>query len=163
MMIRDARTPRTRQPEDRGGAGRRAQRAESAQKKSEATVLQKRNMLRGKWPRWRPRQVIENEAAIAARRQVTAEQELQRLRAELEKLRLECDVSCREAARLAQEARARGSRAVRGDGKAAALPCSPWPPSGRRGQERPRGLPAPAAPPFVEAAVARWPRPRWTS
>src|SRR5207245_9623874 len=90
------------------------QRAESAQKKAEAAVLQKKNMLRAELARMESKaKSIENEAAIAAETaRASAEQELQGLRSELEKLRLECDVVLpAEAARLSQEARARGGAA----------------------------------------------------
>ena len=102
---------------------------------------------------------IENEAAIAAETaRATAEQELQRLRAELEKLRLECDVVLpAEAARLASEARARGEAApLVENGKAAAealrLVSAEWKTAGKSGREvyllqQLRS--------FVESAVAR--------
>jgi len=136
------------------------QRAESAQKKSEALVLQKRNMLRGELAKMEAQaKSIENEAAIAAETaRSSAEQELQRLRAELEKLRLECDVVLpAEAARLAQEARARGEAApLVENGKAAASAlqsvAAEWKTAGKSGREvyllqQLRS--------FVEAAVAR--------
>jgi flotillin len=136
------------------------QRAESAQKKAEAMVLQRKNHLRAELARMEGEaKSIENEAAIAAETaRSKAEQELQRLRAELEKLRLECDVVLpAEAARLASEARARGEAApLIENGKAAAealrLVSAEWKSAGKSGREvyllqQLRS--------FVEAAVAR--------
>src|SRR4029453_402275 len=80
------------------------QRAQSAQKKAEATVLQKQNMLRGEMAKMEGQaKAVENEAAIAAETaRANAEQELQRLRSELETIRLQCDVVLpAEAARQA--------------------------------------------------------------
>jgi flotillin len=161
MMIRDAQNAENEAnqkiAEEQAGA---RQRAESAQKKSEALVLQKRNMLRGELAKMEAQaKSIENEATIAAETaRSTAEQELQRLRAELEKLRLECDVVLpAEAARLAQEARARGEAApLVENGKAAASAlqsvAAEWKTAGKSGREvyllqQLRS--------FVEAAVAR--------
>jgi flotillin len=102
---------------------------------------------------------IENEAAIAAETaRSTAEQELQRLRGELEKLRLECDVVLpAAAARQAAESRARGEAApLVENGRAAAealkLVSAEWKAAGQIGREvyllqQLRS--------FVEAAVAR--------
>jgi len=161
LMIRDAQNAENEANQkiaEEQAAAR--QRAESAQKKSEATVLQKRNMLRGELAKMEAQaKSIENEAAIAAETaRATAEQELQRLRAELEKLRLECDVVLpAEAARLAQEARARGEAApLMENGKAAAMAlqavAAEWKAAGKSGREvyllqQLRS--------FVEAAVAR--------
>ena len=161
LMIRDAQNAENEANQkiaEEQAAAR--QRAESAQKKSEASVLQKRNMLRGELAKMEAQaKSIENEAAIAAETaRATAEQELQRLRAELEKLRLECDVVLpAEAARLAQEARARGEAApLVENGKAAALAlrsvAAEWKAAGKNGREvyllqQLRS--------FVEAAVAR--------
>jgi flotillin len=161
LMIRDAQNAENEANQkiaEEQAAAR--QRAESAQKKSEATVLQKRNMLRGEMAKMEAQaKSIENEAAIAAETaRATAEQELQRLRAELEKLRLECDVVLpAEAARLAQEARARGEAApLMENGKAAAMAlqavAAEWKAAGKSGREvyllqQLRS--------FVEAAVAR--------
>jgi len=161
MMIRDAQNAENEAnqkiAEEQAGA---RQRAESAQKKSEALVLQKRNMLRGELAKMEAQaKSIENEAAIAAETaRSTAEQELQRLRSDLEKLRLECDVVLpAEAARLAQEARAKGEAApLVENGKAAALAlqsvAAEWKAAGKSGREvyllqQLRS--------FVEAAVAR--------
>ena len=161
LMIRDAQNAENEANQkiaEEQAAAR--QRAESAQKKSEASVLQKRNMLRGELAKMEATaKSIENEAAIAAETaRATAEQELQRLRAELEKLRLECDVVLpAEAARLAQEARAKGEAApLVENGKAAALALQSvaveWKAAGKSGREvyllqQLRS--------FVEAAVAR--------
>jgi flotillin len=161
MMIRDAQNAENEANQkiaEEQAAAR--QRAESAQKKSEAAVLQKRNMLRGELAKMEAQaKSIENEAAIAAETaRSSAEQELQRLRSDLEKLRLECDVVLpAEAARLAQEARARGEAApLVENGKAAALAlqsvASEWKAAGKSGREvyllqQLRS--------FVEAAVAR--------
>jgi flotillin len=161
MMIRDAQNAENEANQkiaEEQAAAR--QRAESAQKKSEASVLQKRNMLRGELAKMEAQaKSIENEAAIAAETaRSTAEQELQRLRSDLEKLRLECDVVLpAEAARLAQEARAKGEAApLVENGKAAALAlqsvAAEWKAAGKSGREvyllqQLRS--------FVEAAVAR--------
>jgi flotillin len=161
MMIRDAQNAENEANQkiaEEQAAAR--QRAESAQKKSEASVLQKRNMLRGELAKMEAQaKSIENEAAIAAETaRSTAEQELQRLRSDLEKLRLECDVVLpAEAARLAQEARAKGEAApLVENGKAAASALQSvaveWKAAGKNGREvyllqQLRS--------FVEAAVAR--------
>jgi flotillin len=161
MMIRDAQNAENEANQkiaEEQAAAR--QRAESAQKKSEASVLQKRNMLRGELAKMEAQaKSIENEAAIAAETaRSSAEQELQRLRSDLEKLRLECDVVLpAEAARLAQEARAKGEAApLVENGKAAALAlrsvAAEWKAAGKSGREvyllqQLRS--------FVEAAVAR--------
>ena len=125
LMIRDAQNAENeanqKTAEEQAAA---RQRAESAQKKNEATVLQARNSLRGELAKMEAQaKSIENEAATAAETaRAQAEQELQRLRAELEKLRLECDVVLpADAARQAAEARARGDAApVIEQGRAAA-------------------------------------------
>jgi flotillin len=161
LMIRDAQNAENEAnqkiAEEQAGA---RQRAESALKKAEATVLQKRNLLRADLARMEAQaKSVENEAAIAAETaRATAEQELQRLRAELEKLRLECDVVLpAEAGRLASEARARGEAApLVENGKAAAealrLVSTEWKSAGANGREvyllqQLRS--------FVEAAVGR--------
>jgi flotillin len=125
LMIRDAQNAENEANQkiaEEQAAAR--QRAESAQKKAEATVLQKKNGLRAELARMEAQaRSIENEAAIAAETaRATAEQELQRLRAEVEKLRLECDVVLpADAARQSAEARARGEAApVIEQGRAAA-------------------------------------------
>jgi flotillin len=136
------------------------QRAESAQKKAEAAVLQKKNMLRAELARMEAQaKSIENEAAVAAETaRASAEQELQGMRSELEKLRLECDVVLpAEAARQSQEARARGDAAPyieNGKAAAAALGAvaAEWEKAGSAGRDvyllqQLRS--------FVEAAVGR--------
>jgi flotillin len=119
------------------------QRAQSAQKKAEATVLQKQNMLRGEMAKMEGQaKAVENEAAIAAETaRANAEQELQRLRSELETVRLQCDVVLpAEAARQASEARARGQAApLMENGKAAAealrAVAAEWKAAGQNGRE----------------------------
>jgi len=125
LMIRDAQNAENEANQkiaEEQAAAR--QKAESAQKQAEATVLQSRNSLRGELAKMEAQaKSIENEAAIAAETaRAQAEQELQRLRAEVEKLRLECDVVLpADAARQSAEARARGDAApVIEQGKAAA-------------------------------------------
>ena len=161
LMIRDAQNAENaanqKIAEEQAAA---RQRAESAQKKAEASVLQKKNVLRGEMAKMEAQaKSIENEAAIAAETaRSTAEQELQRLRGELEKLRLECDVVLpAAAARQAAEARARGEAApLVENGRAAAealkLVSAEWKAAGKNGREvyllqQLRS--------FVEAAVAR--------
>ena len=144
LMIRDAQNAENEAnqkiAEEQAGA---RQRAESAQKKAEATVLQKKNGLRAELARMEAQaKSIENEAQIAAETaRATAEQELQRLRAELEKLRLECDVVLpADAARQSAEARARGEAApFLEQGKAAAealrVVAAEWQAAGAIGRE----------------------------
>jgi flotillin len=161
LMIRDAQNAENEANQkiaEEEAAAR--QRAQSAQKKAEATVLQKGNLLRGELAKMEAQaKSIENEALIAAETsRAAAEQELQRLRAELEKLRLQCDIVLpAEAARQAAEARARGDAApLMENGKAAAealsLLSAQWKLAGPGGREvyllqQLRS--------FVEAAVAR--------
>jgi flotillin len=141
------------------------QRAETAQKQSEAQVLTKRNELRGEYAQLEAKaKSVENEAEVAAETaRAEAEQALQALRADLEKLRLECDVYLpAEAQRLASEADARGQAApVIESGKAAAqalrLVAEEWQKAGPDGRDlyvlqHLRSL--------VEAAVARVTRAR---
>jgi len=161
LMLRDAQNAENeanqRIAEEEAAA---RQRAQSAQKKAEAAVLQKQNMLRAEMARMEGQaKAVENEAAIAAETaRANAEQELQRLRAELETARLQCDVVLpAEAARLAAEARARGQAApLIENGKAAAealrAVAAEWKAAGQSGREvyllqQLRS--------FVEAAVAR--------
>jgi flotillin len=106
-------------------------------------VLQKQNVLRGEMAKMEAQaKSIENEAAVAAETaRAAAEQELQRHRAELEKLRLECDVVLpAEAARMAEQARARGEAApLIENGKAAAealgLVSAEWVKAGPAGRD----------------------------
>lgn len=90
------------------------QQAETAQKQAEAQVLQQRNQLRAELANLEAEaKSIENEAQVYAETaRAEAEQELQKLRGELEALRLQCDVFLpAEAQRKAAEARARGEAA----------------------------------------------------
>jgi flotillin len=161
VMIRDAQNAENganQQIAEEQAAAR--QRAESAQKKSEATVLQTQNRLRAELAHMEAQaKSIENEAAIAAETaRAQAEQELQRLRGEVEKLRLECDVVLpAEAARQAAEARARGDAApVIEQGRAAAealrAVAAEWQAAGPIGREV---YLLQQLRPLVEAAVQR--------
>jgi flotillin len=144
LMIRDAQNAENEANQkiaEETAAAR--QRAESAQKKAEATVLQKQNSLRGEMAKMEAQaKSIENEAAVAAETaRAAAEQALQGHRAELEKLRLECDVVLpAEAARIAEQARARGEAApLIENGKAAAealaLVSAEWAKAGPAGRD----------------------------
>jgi flotillin len=136
------------------------QRAESAQKQAEATVLTKRNELRAELANLEAEaKAVENEAEIAAQTaRAQAEQELQTLRAELERLRLECDVFLpAEAQRLASEADARGSAAPvlergKASAEALALVAQAWQSGGADGRDL---YVLQHLKEFVEAAVAR--------
>ncbi|HEY2943640.1 MAG TPA: flotillin family protein [Vicinamibacteria bacterium] len=144
LMIRDAQNAENEAnqkiAEEQAGA---RQRAESAQKIAEASVLQKKNQLRGELARMEAQaKSIENEAAVAAETaRATAEQELQKLRSELERTRLQCDmVLPAEAARQAAQARARGEAApLVENGKAAAAAlqavAAEWKAAGQGGRE----------------------------
>lgn len=114
-MIRDAKNAENaaeqRIQEEKALARRRA---EMAQKVEETRVLQRKNEVRAELAGLEAQvRGIENEAKVAAETaRATAEQLLQQQRAELEKLRLECDVVLpAEARRLAEEAKARGAAA----------------------------------------------------
>jgi flotillin len=100
------------------------QRAESADQNGESLVLQKRNTFRAEIAKLEAEaQGIENEALVAAETaRAVAEQELQRLRAELAKLQLQVEtVLPASAAAQATVARARGAAAPTiENGKAAA-------------------------------------------
>jgi flotillin len=119
------------------------QRAESAQKQAEAQVLTKRNQLRAELANFEAQaKSIENEAVVAAQTaRSEAEQELQSMRAELERLRLECDVFLpAEAQRLAAEAEARAEASpVLEQGRAAAealtMVAQVWQTAGRDGRD----------------------------
>lgn len=136
------------------------QRAESAQKQAEAQVLTKRNELRAELAKLEAQaKGIENEAEVAAETaRAEAEQELQAMRAELEKLRLQCDVFLpAEAARLAAEAQARaGAAPVMESGKASAAALTAvaqeWQAAGREGRDL---YVLQHLKEFVEASVAR--------
>jgi flotillin len=114
-MIRDAQNAENQANQhiaEQEAAARR--RAELAKKQAEATVLSKKNGLRGEMARLEASaKAIENEAEVAAlTARSSAEQELQGRRSEVEKLRLECDVVLpAEAKRIGEEARARGAAA----------------------------------------------------
>ncbi len=119
------------------------QRAETAQKIAETVILQRQNATRGEVARLEAEaKQVENEAAVAAETErAVAEQELQALRTELEKLRLHCDVVLpAEAQRKAAELRARGLAAPTiEDGKAAAealrMVAAEWRAAGDLGRE----------------------------
>ncbi|MCC6899914.1 MAG: flotillin family protein [Polyangiaceae bacterium] len=136
------------------------QRAETAQKQAEATVLTKRNELRAEMARLEAQaKSIENEAEVAAQTaRAEAEQERQKMRAELERLRLECDVFLpAEADRLASEADARGRAApVIESGKASAealrVVAHEWQAAGADGRDL---YVLQHLRQFVESAVAR--------
>ena len=144
LMIRDAQNAENEANQkiaEEQAAAR--QRAESAQRKAEGSVLQKKNQLRAELAKMEAQaKSIENEAAVAAETaRATAEQELQRLRAELEKTRLQCDVVLpAEAARQAAQAKARGEAApLVENGKAAAAAlqsvAAEWKAAGQGGRE----------------------------
>lgn len=136
------------------------QRAESAQKQAEALVLTKRNELRAELAKLEGQaKGVENEAEVAAETaRAQAEQELQAMRAELEKLRLQCDVFLpAEAQRLAAEAQARAEAAPvleSGSASAAALTAvaQEWQAAGREGRDL---YVLQHLKEFVEASVAR--------
>jgi len=119
------------------------QRAETATKRAETVIAQKRNGVRTELARLEAdARQIEAEAEIAAQTErALAEQDLQSLRGELEKLRLHCDVVLpAEAQRKANELRARGEVAPTVEnGKAAAealrLVAQEWVAAGRAGKE----------------------------
>jgi flotillin len=119
------------------------QRAETAQKQSEAQVLQKKNLFAGELAKLEAEaKSIENEAAVAAETERSkAEQELQGLRAEFEKLRLACDVILpAEAKRKAEELAAQGDASPLVEtGKARALALQAlsqqWSAAGEDGRE----------------------------
>ncbi|MBK9264391.1 MAG: flotillin family protein [Polyangiaceae bacterium] len=90
------------------------QTAETATKQAETVIAQVRNNYRGEIAKLEAEaKQLENEAEIAAETErAMAEQELQSLRGDLEKLRLHCDVILpAEANRKAQELKARGEAA----------------------------------------------------
>lgn len=100
------------------------QRAETASRQAEASILQRKNALRAEVARFDGQiKSIENEAATAAETaRATAEQELQSLRAELAKIYLHVEqVLPAEAQAKAAQAKARGAAAHEAEqGKAAA-------------------------------------------
>lgn len=119
------------------------QRAEMAQKQAEALVLQKKNLFHAEIARLEAdAKSVENEAAVAAETERSkAEQELQGLRAEYEKLRLECDVVLpAQAQRKAEELAAQGDAAPiveTGKARAAALQAlaQEWSAAGADGRD----------------------------
>jgi flotillin len=119
------------------------QRAESAQNQAEAQVLQKKNGFRAEIAKLEAEaKGIENEALVAAETaRATAEQELQRLRAELAKLYLQVEtVLPAEAQAKAQAAKARGEAAPtiengRATAEALAVVANEWAAAGASGRE----------------------------
>jgi flotillin len=144
VMIRDAENAENHanQAITESQAGAR-QRAETAQKQAEATVLTKRNELRAELAKLDAEaRAVENEAVVAAETaRAQAEQELQSLRGELETLRLDVEMFLpAEANRLAAEASARGAAApLAQQGEAAAealrLVAQEWKTAGRDGRD----------------------------
>jgi flotillin len=114
-MIRDAENAENRAKQVIAEAEAEArQRADTATKQAETTVLMQRNQLRAELAKLEAEaKAVENEAAIAEQTaRAEAEQELQLLRAELERRRLEVEVTIpAEAERRAAEARARAEAA----------------------------------------------------
>jgi len=142
------------------------QRAETAQKRAETVVAQRRNMVRGELAKLEAEaKQVENEAAVASETErAIAEQDLQSLRGELEKLRLQCDVILpAEAQRKANELKARGEAApIIENGKAVAealsLVSAEWAAAGPAGREvyllqKLRGMVAVAAARVARAEV----------
>ncbi len=119
------------------------QRSETAQKRAETVVAQRKNMVRGELAKLEAEaKQVENEAAIASETErAIAEQDLQSLRGELEKLRLQCDVILpAEAQRKANELKARGEAApIIENGKAVAealsLVSQEWAAAGDAGRD----------------------------
>jgi flotillin len=119
------------------------QRAETAQKRAETVVLQKRNQVRAEMAKLEAAaKQVENEATIAAETErAIAEQDLQGLRGELEKLRLQVEVILpAEAQRKANELKARGEAApIIENGKAVAealqVVSQEWAAAGDAGRE----------------------------
>jgi flotillin len=119
------------------------QRAETVQKQSEGQVLQKKNLFAAELAKLEAEaKSVENEAAVACETErAKAEQELQGLRAEFEKLRLECDVVLpAQAKRKGEELAAQGNAAPlveTGKARAAALQAlaQEWNAAGPEGRE----------------------------
>ncbi|MBI5533418.1 MAG: flotillin family protein [Deltaproteobacteria bacterium] len=119
------------------------QRAETVQKGAEGQVLQKKNLFAAELAKMEAEaKSVENEAAVAAETaRSTAEQELQGLRAEYEKLRLECDVVLpAQAKRKGEELAAQGDASPlveTGKARAAALQAlaQEWNAAGPEGRE----------------------------
>jgi flotillin len=119
------------------------QKAETAQNQAEALVLQKQNGFRADIAKLEAEaKGIENEALVAAETaRATAEQELQRLRAELAKLYLQVEtVLPAEAQAKAQVARARADAAPtlengRASAEALGVVASEWMAAGEHGRD----------------------------
>ncbi len=119
------------------------QRSQTAAKQAEARVLTRRNELRAVEAQLEAEaKAVENEAAVAAETaRAQADQELQGLRAELEKERLVADVFLpAEASRLAEQERAKAEAApVIESGKASAealkLVATAWTDAGQAGRD----------------------------
>jgi len=117
--------------------------AETARKRAETVVAQARNNVRTELAKLEAQaKEVENQAEMAAETEkVKAEQLEQKLRAELEKLRLHCDVVLpAEAHRKAEELKARGTAAPQiEDGKANAealkAVAQEWAAAGTAGRE----------------------------
>ena len=114
-MIRDAQNAENEAEQQVSQAqAKNRQRAESAAQQMESLYLQKKNGFRAEMAKLEAEaKSIENEAAVAAETsRAIAEQELQRLRGELEQLRLQVEtVLPAEAAAQARALRARGEAA----------------------------------------------------
>jgi flotillin len=114
-MIRDAQNAENEAEQQVSQAqAKNRQRAESAGQQMESLYLQKKNGFRAEMAKLEAEaKSIENEAAVAAETsRAVAEQELQRLRGELEQLRLQVEtVLPAEAAAAARVLRARGEAA----------------------------------------------------
>jgi flotillin len=114
-MIRDAENAENRAQQVIAEAEAEArQRADTATKQAETTVLMQQNLLRAELARFEAEaKAVENEAAFAEQTaRAEAEQELQLLRAELARKRLEVEVTIpAEAQRRATEAHARAEAA----------------------------------------------------
>jgi flotillin len=143
-MIRDAENAENRANQVIAEAEAEArQRADTASKQAETTVLMQRNQLRAELAKLEAEaKAIENEAAIAEQTaRAEAEQELQLLRAELERKRLEVEVTIpAEAERRAAEARARAEfapalEAGKATAQALRLLAEQWGQAGALGRE----------------------------
>jgi flotillin len=143
-MVRDAENAENQSKQTIAEAAAWAkQRSETAAKQAEATVLTKRNELRGTQAQLDGESLaVENEAKVAAETaRSEAEQELQALRADLERERLKVDVHIpAEANRRAAEAAAKGDAAPvvetgRASAEALRLVAEAWSGAGEIGRE----------------------------
>jgi flotillin len=143
-MVRDAENAENQSKQTIAEATAAAkQRSETAAKQAEATVLTRRNELRGLQAQLDgDAQAVENEAKVAAETaRAEAEQELQTLRAELERERLKVDVFIpAEANRRAAEANAKGEAAPvlqsgRANAEALSMVAEAWAGAGEVGRE----------------------------